>query len=78
MGFAQKGRFVRRGTHEFRGDAGKHSDKNGNECAGRIFEAKVLAVVGIHQNVVMRMICGCELAAFEDRIVGPAPYAASA
>lgn len=66
------------GPHTFPGDAGKHTDKDGNECYGRTFEAKSVGVGGVYTNVVMCVTCLCELAASEDRILGRAPYLASA
>jgi hypothetical protein len=69
---------MRRGTHEFRGVAGEHSNKDGDECQGRMFTTKTLPGSGAYLNVVACTWCLRELTASEDRIIGPAPFPATA
>ena len=69
---------MRMGTVTFPGDAGKHEDKDGKECSGRAFTVKSVGVGGVYTNVVVCMACRCELAAYEDRIAGRAPYSTTA
>jgi hypothetical protein len=73
-----KGGFMKRGTHEFRGEKGKHVNKDGDECQGRMFTTRTLSSSGAYLNVVACTWCLCELTAGEDRSLGPAPFPALA
>jgi hypothetical protein len=38
------------GIKEFSGDAGKHSNEQGQDCAGRFFEVKLIGVGALLNN----------------------------
>jgi hypothetical protein len=54
---------------EFAGDAGKHSDEEGQDCAGRSFEPMLNGVGGAHLNTVECLTCGRQLAASENGLM---------
>jgi hypothetical protein len=57
---------MRDGTVVFPGDAGKHSDRNGSECDGRLFAVKSIGVGAVYTNVVVCFYCDRELIAYEN------------
>jgi hypothetical protein len=65
---------MRRGTHHFPGDAGKHTDPQGQDCAGRIFEAKQVGVGGVYINRVECTTCHREISSSEDRLMPDTPW----
>ncbi len=64
---------MRFGTHQFPGDAGKHTDQQGQNCLGRLFEAKQVAVGGAYTNRVECTTCHREMPASEDRLLPDSP-----
>lgn len=58
-------------TVPFPGDAGKHTDRDHRECAGRKFKVNSRGVGGIYINYVECLSCRLELAAFENGLVKP-------
>jgi hypothetical protein len=52
----------------FDGNLGKHDDSSGQPCDGRDFQPTVMGVGGVYTNEVRCLKCGCELAAYEDRL----------
>jgi hypothetical protein len=55
----------------FPGDAGKHSDRNDNDCSGRTFGVYSVGVSGIYINFVRCISCGRELEAYENGLAQP-------
>jgi len=64
---------MRDGTVAFPGEAGKHSDRNGSECVGRLFAVKFRGTGGVYSNVVVCFYCDRELTAYENGVAQPPP-----
>ncbi len=68
---------MRFGSIQFPGEGGKHRNPQGQDCPGRFFEVKEIAVGGAYINTVECMTCHRELPAVEDKLVNsPNPIAA--
>jgi hypothetical protein len=64
------------GTKWLAGDAGKHTNRNGEECAGRTFVVKSVGVGGCYTNVVVCFYCDRELVAYENGLAPEPPLVA--
>jgi hypothetical protein len=64
---------MRFGTHQFPGDAGRHVSPQGEDCLGRIFEAKQVGVGGAYVNRVECAVCHRVMPASEDRLLPDSP-----
>jgi hypothetical protein len=60
---------MRFGTHNFPGEAGRHTDQQGVDCPGRVFEAKHVGTGAVYINEVECTTCRREMSASEDRLL---------
>jgi hypothetical protein len=65
---------MRFGTHHFPGDAGEHTDPQGQNCTGRVFEAKYVGVQGAYINRVECTTCHRQISSSEDRLMPDSPW----
>ena len=60
-------------TVNFPGDLGKHSDLQGQDCPGRLFEPRQVGIGGVYINRVECKVCHRELPAWEGRLGADSP-----
>jgi hypothetical protein len=62
---------MRFGTVSLQGNAGKHTDLDGQECSGRTFRVNSVGIGGIYTNRVRCLTCLRELTAYENGLAEP-------
>ncbi len=61
-------------TVRFEGDRGRHLDQNGQQCAGRAFDIKIVGAGAVCAKTVVCTWCQRQLRAYHDALAPePAP-----